>query len=411
MGRRHPGSGRVRRAALCRRRAHRRRRRQARPTSRRRGRFGCPTPRSATPRAIRRQRRLQVTDGRRPDEDDFDRTRREPVLPGPSIQNDGAVPASFKVKSTGAATGYTRHVHQLRQRREHHCRGEERNASRPGTSRRVRAFALKMIVKLSGRSRQRARSSSRRARRPARRRTSSRASSARPRRLPGHNVRVARILLGITGGIAAYKACELVRLLVKAGHDVLPLPTRGAERFVSAETFFALARKTLGHRPVSAPGARRPARDRAADGEHAREARARPRRRRPHRGRARAPGPRARRAGDEHAHVGARGDAGERGHAAGTRGRADRPRGGRARRGRGRARPDERAGRRSRARVEALLGRKCCFNTKSARGRAACSSAPAGRASRSTPSASSATAPRAGWASRSPSRRSAAARR
>ena len=54
---------------------------------------------------------------------------------------------------------------------------------------------------------------------------------------------MARILLGITGGIAAYKACELVRLLVKAGHDVLPLPTRGAERFVRSETFFALARK------------------------------------------------------------------------------------------------------------------------------------------------------------------------
>ena len=54
---------------------------------------------------------------------------------------------------------------------------------------------------------------------------------------------MARILLGITGGIAAYKACELVRLLVKAGHDVLPVPTRGAERFVRAETFFALARK------------------------------------------------------------------------------------------------------------------------------------------------------------------------
>jgi phosphopantothenoylcysteine decarboxylase / phosphopantothenate---cysteine ligase len=54
---------------------------------------------------------------------------------------------------------------------------------------------------------------------------------------------MARVLLGITGGIAAYKACELVRLLVKAGHDVLPVPTRGAERFVRAETFFALARK------------------------------------------------------------------------------------------------------------------------------------------------------------------------
>jgi phosphopantothenoylcysteine decarboxylase/phosphopantothenate--cysteine ligase len=56
-------------------------------------------------------------------------------------------------------------------------------------------------------------------------------------------VRVARIVLGITGGIAAYKACEVVRLLVRAGHDVLPLPTRGAERFVAAETFHALARR------------------------------------------------------------------------------------------------------------------------------------------------------------------------
>src|SRR5262249_34407149 len=45
------------------------------------------------------------------------------------------------------------------------------------------------------------------------------------------------------GGIAAYKACELVRLLVKGGHDVYPVPTPGAERFVAADTFFALARK------------------------------------------------------------------------------------------------------------------------------------------------------------------------
>jgi phosphopantothenoylcysteine decarboxylase / phosphopantothenate---cysteine ligase len=58
-----------------------------------------------------------------------------------------------------------------------------------------------------------------------------------------HNVEVARVLVGITGGIAAYKACEVVRLLVRAGHDVYPLPTAGAERFVSADTFFALARK------------------------------------------------------------------------------------------------------------------------------------------------------------------------
>jgi phosphopantothenoylcysteine decarboxylase/phosphopantothenate--cysteine ligase len=55
---------------------------------------------------------------------------------------------------------------------------------------------------------------------------------------------VARILLGVTGGIAAYKACTLVRLLVRAGHDVLPVVTSGAERFVTAETFYALARKS-----------------------------------------------------------------------------------------------------------------------------------------------------------------------
>ncbi|HEV3479071.1 MAG TPA: bifunctional phosphopantothenoylcysteine decarboxylase/phosphopantothenate--cysteine ligase CoaBC [Gaiellaceae bacterium] len=53
---------------------------------------------------------------------------------------------------------------------------------------------------------------------------------------------MARVLVGVTGGIAAYKACELVRLLVKAGHEVIPLVTRGAERFVRAETFHALAR-------------------------------------------------------------------------------------------------------------------------------------------------------------------------
>jgi phosphopantothenoylcysteine decarboxylase / phosphopantothenate---cysteine ligase len=54
---------------------------------------------------------------------------------------------------------------------------------------------------------------------------------------------MARILVGVTGGIAAYKTCELVRLLVKAGHEVIPLVTAGAERFVRAETFYALARR------------------------------------------------------------------------------------------------------------------------------------------------------------------------
>jgi phosphopantothenoylcysteine decarboxylase/phosphopantothenate--cysteine ligase len=54
---------------------------------------------------------------------------------------------------------------------------------------------------------------------------------------------VARILLGVTGGIAAYKACTLVRLLVRAGHEVEPVLTSGAERFVSVATFHALARR------------------------------------------------------------------------------------------------------------------------------------------------------------------------
>jgi phosphopantothenoylcysteine decarboxylase/phosphopantothenate--cysteine ligase len=54
---------------------------------------------------------------------------------------------------------------------------------------------------------------------------------------------MARIVLGVTGGIAAYKACELTRLFVKAGHDVVPLVTRGAEEFVTAKTFAALARR------------------------------------------------------------------------------------------------------------------------------------------------------------------------
>jgi phosphopantothenoylcysteine decarboxylase/phosphopantothenate--cysteine ligase len=60
---------------------------------------------------------------------------------------------------------------------------------------------------------------------------------------------MARVLQGVSGGIAAYKACELTRLFVRAGHDVVPLVTPGAERFVSAETFRALARRPGGDDP------------------------------------------------------------------------------------------------------------------------------------------------------------------
>ena len=54
---------------------------------------------------------------------------------------------------------------------------------------------------------------------------------------------MARVILGVTGGIAAYKSCELCRLLVKAGHEVTPVLTADAERFVTAHTFEALARR------------------------------------------------------------------------------------------------------------------------------------------------------------------------
>ena len=54
---------------------------------------------------------------------------------------------------------------------------------------------------------------------------------------------MARVLLGVTGGIAAYKACEFCRLLVRAGHEVTPVLTPDAERFVAAHTFEALARR------------------------------------------------------------------------------------------------------------------------------------------------------------------------
>jgi phosphopantothenoylcysteine decarboxylase/phosphopantothenate--cysteine ligase len=54
---------------------------------------------------------------------------------------------------------------------------------------------------------------------------------------------MARVILGVSGGIAAYKACELCRLLVRDGDEVTPLLTPDAETFVAAKTFEALARR------------------------------------------------------------------------------------------------------------------------------------------------------------------------
>src|SRR5919206_1977496 len=49
-----------------------------------------------------------------------------------------------------------------------------------------------------------------------------------------------RILLGVCGGIAAYKAVELTRLALKAGHSVRVVQTEAATRFVGRETFAAI---------------------------------------------------------------------------------------------------------------------------------------------------------------------------
>lgn len=50
-----------------------------------------------------------------------------------------------------------------------------------------------------------------------------------------------RIVLGIGGGIAAYKSAVLLRLLTEAGHHVVPMPTRAALEFVGAPTWEALS--------------------------------------------------------------------------------------------------------------------------------------------------------------------------
>ncbi len=55
-----------------------------------------------------------------------------------------------------------------------------------------------------------------------------------------------RIVLGVGGGIAAYKACSLLRLLTESGHEVTVVPTRSALHFVGEATWAALS-----GRPVS----------------------------------------------------------------------------------------------------------------------------------------------------------------
>ncbi len=54
-----------------------------------------------------------------------------------------------------------------------------------------------------------------------------------------------RVVLGVSGGIAAYKACSLLRLFTEHGHDVTVVPTEAALRFVGAPTWSALSAKPV----------------------------------------------------------------------------------------------------------------------------------------------------------------------
>ena len=54
------------------------------------------------------------------------------------------------------------------------------------------------------------------------------------------------IVLGVTGSISAYKACELTRQFVKAGDDVHVVMTDSAAKFVTPLTFLTLSRNPVG---------------------------------------------------------------------------------------------------------------------------------------------------------------------
>jgi phosphopantothenoylcysteine decarboxylase len=56
---------------------------------------------------------------------------------------------------------------------------------------------------------------------------------------------MANILLGITGSIAAYRAADIASQLVKLGHEVTCIPTRGALEFITPLTLQTLSRKPI----------------------------------------------------------------------------------------------------------------------------------------------------------------------
>ena len=76
---------------------------------------------------------------------------------------------------------------------------------------------------------------------------------------------MARIVLGVTGSIAAYKACELTRLFIKAGDEVRVVMTRAACEFVTPLTFRTLSRNPVGVDAFAAPADWRPEHVASAD--------------------------------------------------------------------------------------------------------------------------------------------------
>ncbi len=62
-----------------------------------------------------------------------------------------------------------------------------------------------------------------------------------------------KVVIGVTGSIAAYKACELVRLLVKHGDDVHVVMTDHAKEFVTPLTFRTLSRNPVQNQMFSEP--------------------------------------------------------------------------------------------------------------------------------------------------------------
>src|SRR6185436_15356987 len=58
---------------------------------------------------------------------------------------------------------------------------------------------------------------------------------------PDRHAERPRVVLGVAGGIAAYKACELLRLFTESGHTVRVVPTEAALRFVGEPTWAALS--------------------------------------------------------------------------------------------------------------------------------------------------------------------------